>query len=90
MEKLRIKPEKLDKPSRRMEELQRMEELRNHISTKQNYQHLEQHGSSLGRTVPTVAEYLTFRDIKIILQRSEHVQGSDGERSPSRHTEEKK
>ncbi|EAW55921.1 KPL2 protein, isoform CRA_b [Homo sapiens] len=31
-----------------------------------------------------------FPDIKIILQRSEHVQGSDGERSPSRHTEEKK
>ncbi|XP_019488516.1 PREDICTED: sperm flagellar protein 2 [Hipposideros armiger] len=29
-------------------------------------------------------------DIKIILQRSEHVQGSDGERSPSRLTEEKK
>ncbi|XP_032967176.1 sperm flagellar protein 2 isoform X3 [Rhinolophus ferrumequinum] len=29
-------------------------------------------------------------DIKMILQRSEHVQGSDGERSPSRHTEEKK
>ncbi|XP_012577207.1 PREDICTED: sperm flagellar protein 2 [Condylura cristata] len=29
-------------------------------------------------------------DIKLILQRSEHVQGSDGERSPSRLTEEKK
>ncbi|XP_037655029.1 sperm flagellar protein 2 isoform X5 [Choloepus didactylus] len=29
-------------------------------------------------------------DIKIILQRNEHVQGSDGERSPSRLTEEKK
>ncbi|XP_074185319.1 sperm flagellar protein 2 [Rhinolophus sinicus] len=29
-------------------------------------------------------------DIKMILQRSEHVQGSDGERSPSRLTEEKK
>ncbi|XP_076973076.1 sperm flagellar protein 2 isoform X4 [Tamandua tetradactyla] len=29
-------------------------------------------------------------DIKVVLQRNEHVQGSDGERSPSRLTEEKK
>ncbi|XP_042546463.1 sperm flagellar protein 2 [Dipodomys spectabilis] len=31
-----------------------------------------------------------FPDIKMILQRNEHIQGSDGERSPSRVTEEKK
>ncbi|KAM4875931.1 sperm flagellar protein 2 [Thomomys bottae] len=31
-----------------------------------------------------------FPDIKMFLQRNEHVQGSDGERSPSRATDEKK
>uniref|UniRef100_A0A8C4PPW5 Sperm flagellar 2 n=1 Tax=Equus asinus asinus TaxID=83772 RepID=A0A8C4PPW5_EQUAS len=39
-----------------------------------------------------ISSYSDYRipDIKMILQRSEHVQGSDGERSPSRLTEEKK
>ncbi|XP_034855047.1 sperm flagellar protein 2-like [Mirounga leonina] len=39
-----------------------------------------------------ISNYSDYKipDIKIILQRSEHVQGSDGERSPSRLTEEKK
>ncbi|XP_051006911.1 sperm flagellar protein 2 isoform X2 [Acomys russatus] len=39
-----------------------------------------------------IANYLDYKipDIKMILQRSEHAQGSDGERSPSRLTEEKK
>ncbi|XP_058573249.1 sperm flagellar protein 2 [Neofelis nebulosa] len=39
-----------------------------------------------------ISSYSDYKipDIKIILQRSEHVQGSDGERSPSRLTEEKK
>uniref|UniRef100_G3TAD0 Sperm flagellar 2 n=1 Tax=Loxodonta africana TaxID=9785 RepID=G3TAD0_LOXAF len=39
-----------------------------------------------------ISNYSDYRmpDIKIVLQRSEHVQGSDGERSPSRLTEEKK
>ncbi|XP_051038489.1 sperm flagellar protein 2 [Phodopus roborovskii] len=39
-----------------------------------------------------IANYLDYKipDIKMILQRSEQAQGSDGERSPSRLTEEKK
>ncbi|XP_073093323.1 sperm flagellar protein 2 isoform X7 [Manis javanica] len=39
-----------------------------------------------------ISSYSDYKipDIKIILQRNEHVQGSDGERSPSRLTEEKK
>uniref|UniRef100_A0A8C8TQP5 Sperm flagellar 2 n=1 Tax=Peromyscus maniculatus bairdii TaxID=230844 RepID=A0A8C8TQP5_PERMB len=39
-----------------------------------------------------IANYVDYKipDIKMILQRSEHAQGSDGERSPSRLTEEKK
>ncbi|XP_012413537.1 sperm flagellar protein 2 [Trichechus manatus latirostris] len=39
-----------------------------------------------------ISNYSDYKmpDIKIILQRGEHVQGSDGERSPSRLTEEKK
>ncbi|KAI5774597.1 SPEF2 [Gulo gulo luscus] len=39
-----------------------------------------------------ISNYSDYKipDIKTILQRSEHVQGSDGERSPSRLTEEKK
>ncbi|XP_045421539.1 sperm flagellar protein 2 isoform X1 [Lemur catta] len=39
-----------------------------------------------------ISNYSDYRipDIKMILQRSEHVQGSDGESSPSRLTEEKK
>ncbi|XP_042808099.1 sperm flagellar protein 2 isoform X4 [Panthera leo] len=39
-----------------------------------------------------ISSYSDYKipDIKIILQRSEHVQGSDGETSPSRLTEEKK
>ncbi|XP_026639630.1 sperm flagellar protein 2 [Microtus ochrogaster] len=39
-----------------------------------------------------IANYLDYKipDIKMILQRSDHAQGSDGERSPSRLTEEKK
>uniref|UniRef100_A0A2K5C232 Sperm flagellar 2 n=1 Tax=Aotus nancymaae TaxID=37293 RepID=A0A2K5C232_AOTNA len=39
-----------------------------------------------------ISNYSDYKipDIKIILQRSEHVQGSDGERSHSRLTEEKK
>ncbi|EGV92313.1 Sperm flagellar protein 2 [Cricetulus griseus] len=39
-----------------------------------------------------IANYSDYKlpDIKMIIQRSEHAQGSDGERSPSRLTEEKK
>ncbi|XP_046278281.1 sperm flagellar protein 2 isoform X4 [Marmota monax] len=39
-----------------------------------------------------IANYSDYKipDIKMIFQRSEHVQGSNGERSPSRLTEEKK
>ncbi|GAB1299243.1 Sperm flagellar protein 2 [Apodemus speciosus] len=39
-----------------------------------------------------IANYVDYKfpDIKMILQRSEHAQGSDGERSPSRLTDEKK
>ncbi|XP_031216103.1 sperm flagellar protein 2 isoform X2 [Mastomys coucha] len=39
-----------------------------------------------------IANYIDYKfpDIKMILQRSEHAQGSDGERSPSRLTDEKK
>ncbi|XP_070332676.1 sperm flagellar protein 2 isoform X4 [Odocoileus virginianus] len=39
-----------------------------------------------------ISSYSDYKipDVKIILQRSEHVQGSDEERSPSRLTEEKK
>ncbi|XP_058535993.1 sperm flagellar protein 2 isoform X1 [Ochotona princeps] len=39
-----------------------------------------------------ISNYSDYKlpDIKMILQRSEHVAGSDGERSPSRLTEEKK
>ncbi|XP_069348714.1 sperm flagellar protein 2 [Eulemur rufifrons] len=39
-----------------------------------------------------ISNYSDYKipDIKMILQRSEHVQGSDGESSPSRLTEEKK
>nr|AAD56310.1 KPL2 [Rattus norvegicus] len=39
-----------------------------------------------------ITNYVDYKipDIKMILQRSEHAQGSDGERSPSRLTDEKK